>query len=195
MRKWAFLLLCFSVSVQAEVMFGIQYAATLGTIKEQYPNAVYTKLKPAWLQKDEAFILVDGTGMSGALRIAFTDSRPSWAVHSEENARAFLERTGSAVSEANIATYMRWARAQATRTDEDALEVNWVRWTPPAPVPLAKLVARYGKPVCAPDETFETVCRWPSRALAASIDSAGKAAVKLDTDFTEDERKKGLALR
>lgn len=192
MKKLVLLLSLFCTLAHAEVLFGVHYSATLGMVKEVYPNATYTKLKPAWLGSDEAFIRVSGYGMSGTLFVAFNDFRAFWASRTKESATAFLKQAGRQATDEEVETYLARANANAAEADEDALNVKWVRWAPEKPIPLGKLEGRYGKAVCSVDASFDTVCEWPKRSLSATMTEDGKSAMLLDTGFTESERSDGV---
>lgn len=192
MKRLVLLLAMFCSLAHSEVLFGVQHYATLGMVKKVYPNATYSKLKPAWLGPDEAFIRVSGSGMSGALMIAFIDNRPLWANRTREDALAFLSAVGREATEAAIDKYITDSRVSAAKGDDEALYVNWVRWVPEGAIPLVKLESRYGKAACSMNEAFDTVCNWPKRALQATMTEDGKAAKMIDTVFTEEERSDGV---
>lgn len=192
MKRLVLLLAMLCSLAHAEVLFGIRYSATLGMVKEVYPNATYEKLKPAWLGQDEAFFRVSGYGMSGKLMVAFTDNRPFWASRTPENASSFLRLIESEVTDVAVENYLKNAKVLAAKSDDDALNVKWVRWVPDQAIPLAKLESRYGKASCSMDEAFDTVCKWAARDLHAKMSEDGKAATMLDTAFTEAERSDGV---
>lgn len=192
MKKWALWLVFLCVSAQAEVMFGIQYSATLGTVKSLYPNANYTQLKPAWLQPSEAFFKIDGEGMRGVLYVAFLDPRPYWSAYTAEDAIARLKATGKTPTDEQVERQMNFASSIAIESDDDALSVKWVRWAPDRSIPLGKLESRYGKASCSLDQTFDTICRWPKRSLVAAMSVDGKSVMLMETNFTEAERSRGV---
>jgi hypothetical protein len=182
-------------AVHAEVLFGIQYSATLGMVKKLYPNAEYTKQKPAWLQPDEAFFKISGRGMSGEIFVAFVDPRPLWSTYTAEKAIATLQSTGKTPTQEQVDHYINFARSMASSSDDDALSISWVRWVPDRAIPLRKLESRYGKASCSLDEAFNTACSWAKRSLVASMGADGKAAMYLETDFTKTEREQGVVSR
>lgn len=192
MKRLVLLLAMFCSHAHAEVLFEIRYSATLGMVKEVYPNATYSKLKPAWLGQDEAFIRVSGSGMNGALMVAFFDERPLWASRTREDVLALLSAGGREPTEAAVEDYLADSKKIAARGDDEALYVKWVRWVPVTPINLVKLESRYGKAACSMNEAFDTVCSWPKRALQATMTEDGKAARLIDTQFTEAERSDGV---
>ena len=164
---------------QAEVLQGVNYLASLKDVKNIYPNATYTKLTPAWLKEDEAFISVYGTGMAGKIYILFIDSRPYLR-------KKVVESTDSSKTE----LLMKLAK----EPDDTALTVDWVRWIPDSPIPIERFQSRYGKPKCDFDEDMSPICTWRERALTASMTGDNKNVLHVTTGFTKAEKQSGATV-
>lgn len=185
-------MVCFSS--YAEVLQDIRYGTTLNKLKAQYPNAIYKVEKPAWLQPNEAFITVSGAGMSGQMKVAFNDSRPYWAAYTREDAIKLFNGISAGDIDEKVEGLLSYAKQLSTSVDGEALTVDWVRWVPPAPIPLTKVSGRYGKPRCMVNDIFENVCEWKSRALIATLDDSGKQVISLESTYTDLEKRQGLGL-
>lgn len=55
----------------AAVYRGIHFATTLAELREMFPNASITALRPAWIQKNEALYNVSGVGLEGTIVVFF----------------------------------------------------------------------------------------------------------------------------
>lgn len=160
-----------------EVFLGVTYEASLGDIKKLYPYAQYTKLTPAWLTENEAFFKITGSGLSGELRIAFTDYRPGMRKFAQETTDQELAET---------------FRKSASKSENESLRVNWVRLIYTTPVPLEAFKKKYGQPTsCAHDETFDLKCTWLDKAMVANMSKDGDSVSSADTSFTRQEKKDG----
>ena len=161
----------------AEVLQGIKWLSTLEEVKQVYPNAIYTRFKPAWLGEDEAFIGIKGPGIAGEIRVLFDDSRP-----------AFKKSLASSKDNSDSQDRELFAKL-ATASDEIALTVSWVRWLPESPLPLVRFQTRYGKPKCDFDDNMSPYCEWTDRALSAAMSDDNKLVYAVTTTFTKAEKR------
>lgn len=162
----------------AEIIQGINYADSLGKVKEIFPNAKFEKILSAWVQKDETFYSVSGLGMVGSLRILFNDARPHYKKRLLENAENVdFDKSG---------LYKRLSIA----SDDDALWVAGVRWIPIQAIPIARYRQKYGPPKCSFDEEMNPICRWASVAIEANMSDDNKMVNAITTSFTKAEQEK-----
>jgi hypothetical protein len=118
-----------------------------------------------------------GSGLSGTIIVKFEDGRPNYKKQLEANTNeartAFLQRV-------------------ANESDEDALMVSWVRWIPDAPIPLQRLVAKYGPQEKAgfSDENYQPYREWERKGVSAYLSDDEKNVVRIDFAFTKDEQRK-----
>ena len=165
-----------SFSAHSEIIQGIQWEDTLGQVKQRYPNALFQSAKPAWLQQDQAFFVISGSGMSGTLRILFDDVRPLLIKDLKENENNPDYQFRDTFKRLSVAL------------DNDALTVNWVRWTPDKPIPIDRYKQRYGNPVCSFDDSMNPICKWLSVSLEAQMSDDQKLVMFVTTTFTKEEK-------
>ncbi len=118
-------------AAHAEIYQGIGPLDTMADLKAKYPHATFEQLHPAWAQEQDVMYKITGQGLSGLIIIKFVDHRPDYRhrslVTQDEPTIKFL-------------TYL------MNMSDDESLDVEWVRWIPEAPVPLQRLVAKYAPP-------------------------------------------------
>ncbi|MFM8899183.1 MAG: hypothetical protein ACKOF9_04435 [Burkholderiales bacterium] len=179
----AAILICvavFSQESKSEILGRISYWDSFGNVKKLYPNASFTNLKPAWLQDGERLIQIDGQGIGAIYVILFRDMS-HWA---KGRLLRPLEEGGGLSEEVLQRT--------ALLPDEQALVVQSVRMVHPNPVPIERYKSKYGPPSCSVDSDMMPICKWPSRALVASMSDDGKFVFFSTTNFTEAERLSGF---
>jgi hypothetical protein len=69
------------------------------------------------------------------------------------------------------------------------LTVDWVRWVPPSPFPLQRLIAKYGKPENSGfrDDNFKPYRAWKNKGLTAYLTDDEKDVESIDFNFTADD--------
>ena len=166
-------------SVRADNLQNIAYASSLGDIKLKFPNAYFRNEKPAWLQPNQAFYLITGNGLAGAIRILFTDSRPQAKRRLADNA-----------SDPNFDS-SGFLKRLAEESDDDALNVDWVRWSPVSPIPIERYKQKYGTPACSFDESMNPYCAWEKFSLTAAMSEDQKSVMFVTNYFTKIEQRMG----
>jgi hypothetical protein len=161
-------------AAHAEIYQGIGPLDTMADLKAKYPHATFEQLHPAWAQEQDVMYKITGQGLSGLIIIKFVDHRPDYRhrslVTQDEPTIKFL-------------TYL------MNMSDDESLDVEWVRWIPEAPVPLQRLVAKYGPPQEKGfrQEDLQPYRRWAKKGLAAFLSDDEKAVLRIDYEFTPDE--------
>ena len=171
-------LLMVSPVVRGEIYQGIEPNATLQEIKTRFPNADYQPIKAAWVTADQAFYLVTGTGLVGKLYVAFFDNRPT-SFASMVDAKA-----------AGHDDLAKFYRDQWEKSTEDSLTTSWVRWVPPAAIPIERFFLRYGKvaKVEFNNEDMSPYYQWKDRGGLASLSDDLKSVKSVEYTFTNAER-------
>ncbi len=170
----AFALVLIPLAAQCETYRDIGPLDSLGDIKAKFPSATAKKLSPAWAQPTDAMYQFTGTGLSGTIIVKFEDGRPNYSkqldANTDEASAKFLQRL-------------------ANQSDEEALYVRWVRWVPDAPIPVQRLISKYGPPEKSAfsDEDFEPYRDWERKGVTAYLSSDEKNVVRIDFAFTKNE--------
>lgn len=180
------LMMACALSANAELLFGIGPLETLGDIRKRFPNATFKQVKAAWVKEDQGLYSMEGPGHPGKLVLAFSDGRPLW--------RELAASARSAVQAASEPTQgdLDWASRSselAHESDDVSLTISWVRWIPPAPIPLTRYKAKYGQPdKCGfSDADMSPYCEWTSRALLVELSDDQRNVIQAETAFTRAE--------
>lgn len=128
MKRLVFLILCLPMYCHGETYQGIEFSASLREVRSAFPKATIVKVNPAWASETESMYEMSGIGISGRIVIFFKDDRPAQ--------RKMLEKDPGNVS----------LRRNSSLSNDDALRVTTVRWIPPTPILLSRLVLKYGQP-------------------------------------------------
>jgi hypothetical protein len=169
----------------AEILHGVLPLTSLGEVRKQYPNANFTNVKAAWVTEAEAFYEMKGDGFPGKLMLAFTDSRPLF--------RVFAKAECEPEPKPSCDLY----KAFAGEADIDALNVNWVRWIPPAPIPISRYKSRYGEPskIDYGLADMRPYAEWTSFGLIAHLSDDKQQVIFVDTTFTKAEKRRAYQLK
>lgn len=153
----------------ADTYQGIGPLDTLGDVKAKFPGATYEKIDAAWLTEKDAFYKVSGTGILGTIRIAFDDDRPYFQNRQKES----------------IVDYSEYINAD----DDTALTVSWVRFSPEYPIPLQRLISKYGNPSKSSfdDDSFIPRRMWESRGIIANLSDNEKDVFNIEYTFTKKD--------
>lgn len=175
------LILILSTLARAEIFMDIGPLDNLGDVKNKLPNARVEKFSPGWAKNTEALYQFSGDGIGGSLIVKFDDSRTDFKKLAEKEPNP-----------ESADTY----RALAQLPDEQALAVGWVRWVPARPIPIQRLVSRYGKPDNKgfSDDNYEPYRGW-NRGVTAYLSDDEKLVYRIDFSFTKEEFKKAFAAR
>lgn len=159
---------------KAETFQNIQPNALFGEIKTQFPNSDISRVKAAWVTKEEAFFKLSGNGFPGELYLAFSDLRP-----------AFKEMAVDAKDEETRQLYTGIAEEE----DATALILQWMRWVPVMPIPLARYVSKYGKPEKTgfADSNMQPYASWPKKGLSLNLSDDEKSVRSAEFYFTNAE--------
>ena len=174
MRAWLVACLLAIASVaQAEVFYGIEYMDTLADVKRKYPGAVFSRVRPAWLQPDQACVEMSGSGVSNKIVIIFEDIRPFFLSR--------LNYGGDNPYENNLKKLL-------GQSDDDALTVAEVRLLYSPPIKIESFKRRYGPNTCRETEDFRKLCDFPGRAITALLTPDEKSVFMALSWFTDKER-------
>lgn len=157
-----------------ETYKGIGALDKLKDIKNRFPNAKVEKLSPGWLKSDEAIYRFTGEGMAGSIIVKFYDYRDFWKNEAET------------VVDPEVANNL---RKLAQRTDDEALTISWVRWVPDKPIPLERLISKYGKPEESgySEEDYQPLRNWIEKGLTTYLSDDEKFVYRIDFNFTKKE--------
>ncbi len=171
---FAVLIVCLTARGDAEIYMGITPYSTLGALKEKFPAATFEAAQPAWAQEDHVMYRISGTGINGRIVVMFNDVRPS-----------FMRLHESETDDAKKQMYLDLANAR----DDLMLEVLWVRWVPDDPLPVQRLITKYGKPNKAgfSEDDFQPYKRWTAKGITASLSDDGEKVLFIDFNFTRKE--------
>jgi hypothetical protein len=80
--------------------------------------------------------------------------------------------------------------------EENLTFVDWVRWVPDLPLPITKVVAKYGKySKSGTSDDFTPYKAWVGRGITAIVSEDGKYVHYLDFEFTQKENDEGYKKR
>ena len=163
----------------AEIYKGIAPYSNLATIKAMFPGATFEKVTPAWALPKDAMYEMSGEGLSGKIVLKFTDGRPQYI--------AIRDSLHDPAGEDSL-MFAYWD-ALANGTEDDALHIDWVRWVPDAPIPLARFVARYGSAFRRgyADEDMQPYRLWATRGICAFLADGERTVVRVDYTYTTAE--------
>lgn len=189
MRKAIFILILLFCSLShAEIYQGIKPDATLGDIRKIFPNANISKVKAAWVTDADGFYSMNGAGLSGQIFLAFSDPRPSYRERIGGYARRLEElqqgpqtdKTPETVKA--ITDWNKLHKQWAAESDDDALVISWVRWVPPAPIPFARFITKYGPPMKSgfADTDMRPYSEWPNKGVRLTLHDDGKLVVSAE---------------
>jgi hypothetical protein len=171
---------------RAEILHNVYPLDDLRDIKQKYPNALFTRVRAAWVTEGEAFFKMTGQGFVGALYLAFSDGRPSAKQYLENNCRT--DSTAPARTEA-VETLCQLNKKWAERSEDEALSINWVRWAPDQPIPFERYRSRYGEPtqIDFDSNTMVPQAYWKAVDLRANLSDDKKFVLTVETTFTNSE--------
>lgn len=162
--------------VWGEICQGIGPLDKMADIKARLPGATYERIHPAWAQEEDALFGISGEGLSGTIIVKFFDTRPF-----------FRRELGKDIDSNLRKTY----EALASKPEEEAMSVEWVRWIPDAPIPLQRFVSKYGKPERSgfSDDDLQPYREWIGRGLAVMLSDDEKRVLRVDYRFTLEEQR------
>lgn len=169
-----------SQATLAEGLHGIEIFDSLGVIRSKYPNASVTPVNAAWVQKNQAFYRLKGSGFPGVLMLAFTDGRPKYRA---EAATLGMRPSGDLSQQERA--HLQVVNQLASEPDDEALTIEWMRWVPEESIPMSRFKAKYGEPRCGfTDDTLEPYCAWAERGLTAKVNESKTMVHALEATFT-----------
>lgn len=173
-----FVVLCASILVaSAETYKDIGPLDTLADLKSRFPGANFQRLAPAWARAGDAVFSISGSGMSGTIVVKLTDTRVMWHEWAAQESDPALKEK---------------FKEFANQPSDVALSVDWVRWLPTNPIPLARFVAKYGRPESTgfADEDLSPYRRWMRRGLTTYLSDDEVNVLRVDFEFTAEEFRK-----
>ena len=177
-RVLSCLLVLGCASLRGEVYMGINYSDSLGKVRKLFPTAKLTNEKPAWATPSDALFSIKGAGITGTIVVNFHDPRPFY--------KELVEGAdpGPETAEKN---------RLALQSDDDALNVEWVRWVPDTAIPLNRLVEKYGpwdkKEIN--NQNYQSQRTWTKRKITVTVADDEKYISNIDFNFTGEEMIKG----
>jgi hypothetical protein len=170
-------LLCPDAS--AEVYGNIGYLDTLGDVRAKYPNANFQKIRPAWAQEDDALYQITGVGLSGTIVVKFFDSRPM-------NRKLWENATDESMKEA--------FRQFSVGLEDNMLGVQWVRWVPASPIPLARFVSKYGafQKAGFREDDLTPYRYWMTKGLSVFLSDDEKNVRSVEYEFTNADKRRAF---
>jgi len=176
-----------------ETYLGLQPNDSLAVIKEKFPNAMFSDVNAAWLQPNERFTKMSGQGLVGTIYLKLSTTDPTMNRRLETIESEIAMNPGADNADRRyLASLMRSALA---RPIDERLGLDWLRWAPPAPIPMSRVQSKYGKPdKCDFDDTtFKPYCRWDKKAIYADVTDKNDFVLSLEFSFTKAEWDKALA--
>lgn len=174
-------------STHAEIYMNLRPLDSLAAVKTKYPNASLVDMKPAWLPPTDSFKSLTGAGISGTIYIKFStlDSFNQSQLNKLEQEIQANPTADNAIKQASADSIRGWLY----RPVEERLTIDWVRWIPPAALPLQRFESKYGKPEKCDykSDTFEPYCSWDSKGVSATLDDSKTTVQWLDFTFTAAE--------
>ena len=169
--------------VAAEILHDVGPLDSLGDIKKKYPNATLQVVKAAWVTESEGFYSLEGNGFPGKLYLAFRDSRGYW--------RNVASKADASASAGDSAASAPWATRMAALSEDDALNIKWVRWVPASPLPLERYKSKYGEPAKCDflSDSMSPFCSWPARDLVVNLSDDRKFVLSAEASFTQAEQR------
>lgn len=194
-RLFLFLALLYCATSNAEVYRGITACSSLGDVKKIFPNASFERVKSVWVTENDGFYLLGGQGLSGSIYLAFTDSRPKYRRFGIELDRESSELRKVSLTEATtkrlseIYEMSQFLDSRAAETDDDALAINWVRWVPATPIPLARYVTKYGpaQKTGFAENDMRPFASWPTKGVNLTLADDAKSVLSVEFSFTASE--------
>lgn len=160
---------------QAEKYRGIGYHYSMNDLMAAFPNAEFKTNEVAWTQKNQKFITISGSGITGEIMVLMEDTRPS-----------YYQRYLDAEAGSNLEALNYFG---ASREDKNSLMVEWLRWVPPLSLPVGNIVRKFGKGYSkvVNDEDFSESLSWSSKAVTAQLNQEGNKVLFVTYSFTSAE--------
>lgn len=173
------LTLTISTLVNAEVYKDFEPYLSLKEIKERYPNAEFSDLKPAWAKQNEVFLDMHGTGISGNiyLKLSTIEYEKKLDLETDPETISFYQR-------------------MINKTQDERLTLDWLRWIPINTIPFERLTTRYGKAEKCDylEENFIPYCSWESKGVLASLSNDNKNVHYIEYSFTVKDLNKKFGI-
>lgn len=79
----------------------------------------------------------------------------------------------------------------ANQSDDDALDVKWVRWVPASPIPLERYKSKYGESSkCDFSKVdMQPYCEWSQHGLFVNLSDDRKLVFSVEANFTLAEQR------
>ena len=142
---------------------------SLSQIKKRYPNAIFDVVKAGWVQENQTFLKLHGTGLPGETYLAFSydDSyftKRILEIDKEVAATPDVDHTETLKSREHIQKVL-------DRSLDEKMTLDWVRWVPVAMIPFERLKSRYGEPEKCDFslEDYTPFCEWSSKGVHAIL--------------------------
>lgn len=188
MKMIVFLMLVLLSSFSnAEIYKDFKPGSTIADIKKNYPNANFETVKAAWVKDNESFLKLEGQGISGKIFLAFSYSDKfllERKLYVEKKIEESPESDNQELKK-SIAIFDR----MLSKTIEEKMHLDWVRWVPIETLPIERLKRRYGEPEkCDFNlDDYEPYCNWLSKGVFASLTGDKKNVITIDYFFTNEE--------
>lgn len=154
----------------AEPYLGIPPGTSLKSIREQFPNAVFIDMKPAWAPKNIRLFQMQGYGLGGTVVIKLDDIRPIL--------KQSMGLESSAVDE-----------------DEAYFVASGFRLVPDEPIKLDTLIMKYGRPdKSGIDRNLNKFVSWLQRGVSATVSNKNDGYVSMiEYIYTKEELENSVA--
>ena len=181
-------LILFSNLSLAEIYKDFLPYDSLATIKTKYPNAKLDPIKAAWLKDDEAFIGLSGVGILGSTNLKFSTSDNFLKMLITYN-QDQIDKNPTADNSINEERIKKYNESLNLPLD-DRLTLDWLRWISPDPIPLERLISKYGKPDKFDflADTFQPYCLWDKKGVLANLSDDKKFVYSIEYYFTDEDR-------
>jgi len=174
-----------ALPASAEVYMGLITPMTLGEIRTKFPGASLRNVPAAWVKEGEALYSLTGAGIAGTIMLKLTDYRPTYK-------KDLLELPATEENAQRIQEY----QTEIDKSDDGSLFIgiwDWVRWIPDSPLPVQRLITRFGKADKKGFDAndFKPYLFWSGRRITANLTDDEKQAMFIDFQFTELEANSG----
>ena len=172
-------------TAHAEVYQGIRPDMKLAEVKALFPQATVEMFRPSWAQDSDAMCRINGSGLSGTIVVKFDDPRPYYRGLSQGIVK---NPTDSIFVNSSFTPASFW-EDKANAPDDSALTVAWVRWVPLEPIPLGRLISKYGNVYSngVTDDDFQPYREWHDRGVTAYLADDESKVRRIDFTFTPRE--------
>lgn len=193
--KYVVLLSAFAAeTANAEIYMDLRPFDSVAKIQAKYPNAQLTEMNPAWLQANESFKRLSGSGISGYILLKFSTVDKAQEAERDKLIQKIQENPSgdNSKNQSIVDSYTE----RLNQPLNDRMTLDWVRWVPAAALPLQRFESKYGKAEKCDyrSDSFDPYCEWATRGVSATLNDAKTSVTMVDFTFTASDVWNGTGL-